>query len=234
MDVQDFSSTTILMVVLLPLLSVFAILGNSIILGIVARFKKFRTFPNILIANLALIDSLNALVNIPMYLLSGVLEVKWFKGSHLAIVSLFLFFLFMILNLVSMLVLLVNVFLAIKLNMRYFTWKTNEKALAIVLGEWLVCLTAVALMSWSVSDIDLQDAPVSRYRQVFLDELKFVGQSGGSFLIASFVFGALVFCAIQKKKQQVRQRHQRRSFFLKFQIDFRNESSHLRFCGSNL
>ena len=212
MDVQDFSSTTILMVVLLPLLGVFAILGNGIILGIVARFKKFRTFPNILIANLALIDSLNALVNIPMYLLSGVLEVKWFKGSHLAIVSLFLFFLFMILNLVSMLVLLVNVFLAIKLNMRYFTWKTKEKALAIVLGEWLVCLTAVALMSWSVSDTDLHDAPVSRYRQVFLDELKFVGQSIiASFLIASFVFGVLIFSAIQKKKQQVRQRHQRRS-----------------------
>ena len=212
MDVQDFSSTTILMVVLLPLLGVLAILGNGIILGIVARFKKFRTFPNILIANLALIDSLNALVNIPMYLLSGVLEVKWFNGSHLAIVSLFIFFLFMILNLVSMLVLLVNVFLAIKLNMRYFTWKTKEKALAIVLGEWLVCLTAVALMSWSVSDIDLQDAPVSRYRQVFLDELKFVGQSIiGSFLVASFVFGVLIFCAIRKKKQQVRQRHQRRS-----------------------
>lgn len=217
MDVQDFSSSTILMVVLFPLLGVFAVLGNGSVLGIVARFKKFRTFPNILIANLALIDSLNALVNIPMYLLSGVLEVKWFNGSHLAIVSLFIFFLFMILNLVSMLVLLVNVFLAIKLNMRYFTWKTNEKALAIVLGEWLVCLIAVALMSWSVSDIDLQNAPVSRYRKVFLDELKFVGQSIiGSFLIASFVFGILIFCAIQKKKQQVRRRHQRRS------IDFRN------------
>lgn len=212
MDVQDFSLTTILVVVPLPLLGLFAILGNGIILGIVARFKKFRTFPNILIANLAVIDSLNALVNIPMYLLSGVLEVKWLNGSHLAIVSLFLFFLSMILNLASMLVLLVNVFLAIKLNMRYFTWKTNEKALAIVLGEWLVCLTAVALISWSVSDTDLHDAPVSRCRQVFLDELKFVGQSIiAPFLIASFVFGVLIFCAIQKKKQQIRQRHQRRS-----------------------
>ena len=212
MDVQDFSSTTILMVVLFPSLGVFAILGNGIILGIVARFKKFRTFPNILIANLALIDSLNALVNIPMYLLSGVLEVKWFNGSLLAIVSLFLFFLFMILNLVSMLVLLVNVFLAIKLNMRYFTWKTNEKALATALVEWLVCVTVVALLSWSVSDTDLQDAPVSRYRQVFLDELKFAGQSIiGSFLIASFVFGVLIFFAIQKKKQRVRQRHQKKS-----------------------
>ena len=76
MDVQDFSSTTILMVVLFPLLGFFAVLGNGIVLGIVARFKKFCTFPNILIANLALIDSLNALVNIPMYLLSGVLEVN--------------------------------------------------------------------------------------------------------------------------------------------------------------
>ena len=145
MDVQDFSSSTVLIVALFTLLGVYAVLGNGIVLGIVARFKKFRTFPNILLANLALIDSLNALVNIPMYLPSGVLEVKWFKGSHLAIVSLFLFFLFMILNLASMLVLLVNMLLAIKIDLKYFTWKTNKRALAIVLVEWLVCLTVVVI-----------------------------------------------------------------------------------------
>lgn len=145
MDVQDFSSSTVLIVALFTLLGVYAVLGNGIVLGIVARFKKFRTFPNILLANLALIDSLNALVNIPMYLPSGVLEVKWFKGSHLVIVSLFLFFLFMILNLASMLVLLVNMFLAIKIDLKYFTWKTNKRALAIVLVEWLVCLTVVVI-----------------------------------------------------------------------------------------
>lgn len=145
MDVRDISSSTVLIVALFPLLGVYALLGNGIVLGIVARFKKFRTLPNILLANLALIDSLNALVNIPMYLPSGVLEVKWFKGSHLAIVSLFLFFLFMILNLASMLVLLVNMLLAIKIDLKYFTWKTNKRALAIVLVEWLVCLTVVVI-----------------------------------------------------------------------------------------
>ena len=39
------------------------------VLGIIARFKKLHTFPNILITNRALADFFNAFINIPMYLL---------------------------------------------------------------------------------------------------------------------------------------------------------------------
>ena len=76
LKMQDYSSTTISMLILLPLVAVFAVLGNGFALGIIARFKKFRIFPNILIANLALIDLLSALINVPMYLLWGVLGAK--------------------------------------------------------------------------------------------------------------------------------------------------------------
>ena len=55
MDV-DFSSLAIFILVLLSIVAVLAVLGNGFVLGIVTRFKTFRTFPNILIANLALID----------------------------------------------------------------------------------------------------------------------------------------------------------------------------------
>ena len=90
LKMQDYSSTTISMLILLPLVAVFAVLGNGFVLGIIARFKKFRIFPNILIANLTLIDLLSALINVPMYLLWGVLGAKWFTGKVLAIISLFM------------------------------------------------------------------------------------------------------------------------------------------------
>jgi len=102
------------------------------VLGIVARFKKLRNYANILIANLALVDLLNALSNMPIYFLYGVLEVSWFKGKTLAILSAFLSRLFLLLNMTSMLIILVNVFLALTFDLRYFAWKTEERAIVII------------------------------------------------------------------------------------------------------
>ena len=97
-------SATVSMAVLLLSLAVFSVISTGFVLGIVARFKKLRNYANILIANLALVDLLNALINMPMYLLYGVLEVNWFKGKTLAIISAFLYGLFLLLNITSMLV----------------------------------------------------------------------------------------------------------------------------------
>ena len=169
MDV-DFSSLAIFILVLLSIVAALAVIGNGFVLGIVARFKTFRTFPNILIANLALIDFFNALINIPIYLLWAVLNVEWFTGKAVATISLLLSRLFIILNIVSMVVVLVNVFLAIELDLKYYTWKTNQKAVKIVVVEWVVCVIATALLSWFDSDIDLQDASVVRYRRSMLNK----------------------------------------------------------------
>ena len=64
MEVEDSLFMTICALVFTPSLAVFAVLGNGIVLGIIARFKKLRTFPNILIANLALADFFNPIINI--------------------------------------------------------------------------------------------------------------------------------------------------------------------------
>ena len=202
MDV-DFSSLAIFILVLLSIVAVLAVLGNGFVLGIVARFKTFRTFPNILIANLALIDFFNALINIPIYLLWAVLYVEWFTGKAVATISLLLSRLFIILNIVSMLV--VNVFLAIELDLKYYTWKTNEKAVKIVVVEWVVCVIATALLSWFDSDIDLQDASVVRYRRSMLNKSqKVFAVIIAVFIFSAMTFGVLVFRSIQRKKRQVR------------------------------
>ena len=205
MEVEDFSSITIFTLVILSLVAVFAVLGNGFVLGIIARFKRLRTFANILIANLALVDFSNTLINGPLYLLWGVLKVKWFTGKTLAIISLFLLRLFMLLNVVSMLVLLGNAFLAIALNLKYFTWKTNEKALAIVLGVWMVCVTSVVISLYPHSDTDLQDASVSTYRLAFMNQSNLLFTViGASFVVTAIVLGVMAYCAIQLRKRQVR------------------------------
>ena len=205
MEVEDFSSITIFTLVILSLVAVFAVLGNGFVLGIIARFKKLRTFPNILISNLALVDFSNALINGPLYLLWGVLKVKWFTGKTLAIISIFLLRLFMFLNVVSMLVLLGNAFLAIALNLKYFTWKTNEKALAIVLGVWMVCVTSAVISLYPHSDTDLQDASVSTYRLAFMNQSNLLFTViGASFVVTAIVLGVMAYCAIQLRKRQVR------------------------------
>ena len=139
MKVEESSFMTIFVLVFMSFLALFAILGNGLVLGITARFKNLRTFPNILIANLALADFFNAFISIPMYLLYAVLNVKWFTGKTLAMISIFSSSLFTFLNVVSMLVLLVNMFLAVTFDLKYFTWKTNKRAIEIVLFEWLAC-----------------------------------------------------------------------------------------------
>ena len=205
MEVEDFSSITIFTLVVLASVAVFAVLGNGFVLGIIARFKKLRTFPNILISNLALVDFSNALINGPLYLLWSVLKIKWFTGKTLAIISLFLLRLFMFLNVVSMLVLLGNAFLAIALNLKYFTWKTNEKALAIVLGVWMVCVTSVVISLYPHSDTDLQDASVSTYRLAFMNQSNLLFTViGASFVVTAIVLGVMAYCAIQLRKRQVR------------------------------
>ena len=214
---QEYSSTTISVLVLLPLLAVFAIAGNVLVLGIIARFKKFRTFPNILIANLAFMDLLRALIEAPMYLLWGVLNVAWFTGKTFAIISLFVTRLCFHLNTVSMLVLLVNVSVAIALDLKYFTWKTNEKAMKILLIEWVVCFGGTILLSQFDSDIDLQDASVFSYRRAFLIKSKMVLIVILSvFILTTIAIGVLVFFLIQRKKRQVRSKVYNKYFSILF------------------
>ena len=205
MEVEDSSLfMTMFGLVFMSFLALFAVLGNGIVLGIIARFKKLRTFPNILIANLALADFFNAFINIPMYLLYAVLKVNWFTGKTLAIISISSLSLFTFVNVLSMLVLLVNMFLAITFDLKYFTWKTNKKAIIIVLVEWLVGFSC-AVLSCLNCDVDLQqDASILTYRREVLGKGKpIVPVIISAFVVIAVVLSAMIFGSIKKMKRQV-------------------------------
>ena len=195
---------TVFVLVFMSFLALFAVIGNGIVLGIIARFKKLRTFPNILIANLALADFFNAFINIPMYLLYAVLKVNWFTGKTLAIISISSLSLFTFVNVLSMLVLLVNMFLAITFDLKYFTWKTNKKAIMIVLVEWLVGFSCAVLLCLNC-DVDLQqDASVSTYRNEVLGKGKPIAPAiTSAFVVIAVVLSARIFGSIQKMRRQV-------------------------------
>lgn len=166
---HQYTPSTIFMGVLLIFVATASACGNGFVLCILARFKTLRTFPNILIANLALVDFLTGVINMPMYLLWGVFKVKWFTGKTLAIFVAFAGSFSTFIGKTSMLVLLVNAFLAITFDLKYYIWKTNDKAIAIVAAEWLIgLLTIVSLISLQLYDIDLGDAPLLEYNHVYI------------------------------------------------------------------
>ena len=91
----------------------------------------------------------------PMYLLWGVLKVTCFTGKTLAILLILSISLFTFIGKTSMLVLLINAFLAIKFDLRYYTWKRNDKAIAIVAVEWLSCVVLSSLFCLHVCLVSL-------------------------------------------------------------------------------
>ena len=56
--------------------------GNGLILAVIARFKSFRTAPNILVANIAVVDMLKAVINTPIYIRGGLVH-RTGSGDHL-------------------------------------------------------------------------------------------------------------------------------------------------------
>ena len=204
MEVEVSSFIAISVLVFMSFLDLIAVLGNGLVLVIIARFKNLRTFPNILVANLALADLFNAFINTPVYLLYAVLKVNWFTGKTLAIISLSSLSLLTFVNVVSMLVLLVNLFLAITFDLKYFTWKTNKKTIIIVLVEWLDGFSC-AVLSCLNCDVDLQqDASVLTYRREVLGKGKPIAPVIiSAFVVIAVVLSAMILGSIQKMKRQV-------------------------------
>ena len=179
-----------------------SLLGNGFILAVVSRFKKLRTVPNILVANLALVDLLNSIVNTPLAMMS-VLEVNWFKGRTLAILANFSQRLFTALNLVSMLVMMANVYLAIPFDLRHLAWKTKKKTLICCFLIWLIDIVAVSLHTVLLLDINLGDASVHEYRTEIFKRGKYFSVTFFTLSIISLaVLGFLTSCAIKKKKKK--------------------------------
>ena len=201
-------STKVVMSFLTVLLALGATFGNGLILVVIARFKSFRTVPNTLLANLAVVDMLNAVINTPIYTMSFILDAGWFRGQSLAIMSSFFNRLFIILNLASMLALMANMYFVIDFCLKYRAWKANWKAnwKAVVSSFiiWFGGTLIVVLFSIPLLRIDLGDVQVIEYRAKIYQQGKYyIAAFMALFTICSGILGFLTINAIKRKKMKV-------------------------------
>ena len=181
-----------------------AVFGNGLVLAVIARFKSLRTVPNLLIANLALVDLLSAAINMPIHMIYTVLQVRWYRGQPLAIITSFFSRLFVFLNLASMLALLANMYFAIAFDLKYYVWKSNQKAVTCSCLIWFIGTVLVALSCIPLISIDLGNAPVADYKpKIFKEGKPFVFPFVAFSIICATVLGVLTIFAIRKNKKQV-------------------------------
>ena len=140
------------------------IIGNSIICILLIRFKTLRTVPNILIVNLAIVDILNALTNMPLFIMWYICKADHLKGRPVSWFICSWYVLFMWLTVFNLTVLTMDRFGAIVLGFRYHSWKTVNKAKITVLFVWLLAAAYTYGMFTLGLDIDIGDAPVLKYR----------------------------------------------------------------------
>ena len=189
---------------LITILTSVSMLGNGFILVVLARFKSLQTVPNILLANLALVDFLNGAINVPMYMIYTVLEASWYRGQTLAIITCFLDRVFTAANLGSRLALVANMYLAISFDLEYLVWKTNNKALVCVFLIWLISIVSMMLFSIPLLDIDLGDAHVTDYRAKIYKQKKHVVAAGMIlFILCGTALGFMTNRAIKRKRKKV-------------------------------
>lgn len=191
---------------LVVILIILALIGNISFLAIFARFKVFQNFPNILFANSALVGLVNALTGAPLFLIAQIFPL-WLKGRMWATIASAQHLEFTLLNLVSMSALMLDRFLVLFMDLRYFAWKTKKRAIMAVAFMWFLCTTATALASLRLQliDINLDNVPLGQARGMIFEIRKSVIKSVMAlFTVAATVLGTLVSYAINQKKKRVR------------------------------
>ena len=198
-------ASKIIMTSLEASLSLVSTIGNGSFIAIFVRFRNLRNFPNILFANLAVVDFLNAVINIPLYLFSFVWETSWMRGKTLAVISTSLHLEFVLLNMVSMSAIMLDRFLALHLSLKYYTWKTTSKAYAAVVLIWLICTVLTALSTISLLQMDMEaDTTMAEAREkIFQQRKEITASTMAVFMAASTVLGVLTGYTIYQNKKKV-------------------------------
>ncbi|KAL9969560.1 hypothetical protein ACROYT_G021788 [Oculina patagonica] len=198
-DAEGVSHTIMIAVVMIG-----SIIGNSIICLLLIRFKTLRTVPNILIANLAVIDIINALTNMPLMIMWYICKVPYLKGRPISWFIVSWYVLFMYLTVINLTVLTMDRYGAIVHGIRYHSWKTNNKAKVAVVFVWLLAAGYTYGMFTLGLDIDLGDAPVLVYR---IDYLK---KFGKHFIIPGYLVSFAVMLIMGAYIWRTVRRHTRR------------------------
>jgi hypothetical protein len=169
------------------------------------RFKSIRTIPNVLLVNLAVVDILNTIANLPFFIIVGVLELnQTLRGRSMSLLVALTQNFFNVLKIMSMLVIMVDRFVAISWGLRYYVWKTKGKAVKAICAVWLV--STVIAMSWLMFayHIDLGDASTFTYRIAYFNKIgKHVSFFSFSIFGLAITLISLLTCCSYKRQSKV-------------------------------
>lgn len=207
-EVPSFTVKSTTQLILVILLIITSLTGNSTICILMKRFKMIRTIPNMFLANLAIVDILNIVTNMPFFIIVGVFELnQTLRGREVSLLIALVQNFFNILKITSMLATMTDRFIAITWGLRYYVWKTKTKAAKAICAVWL--LSIVIVLPWMIysSQIDLGDVPTYTYRIVYFDK---IGKQSVFFVFT--IFGlvstglSLMTCFSLKRKSKVGQK----------------------------
>ena len=192
-------------ILMITVVIIGSIVGNSIICLLLIRFKTLRTVPNFLVANLAFIDILNAMTNMPLMIMWYICKTLFLKGRFISwfIVSWYVFFMY--LTVFNLTVLTMDRYGALVHGFRYHSWKTMHKAKISVVCVWLLAVAYTYGMFILGLSVDLGDAPVLVYRTKYL--MKF----GKHFIIPGYlvpftimlILGGIIWFTLHRHSKRI-------------------------------
>ena len=192
---------------LLEILMVVSLLGNGSVLILLARFKFMRTSANILVANLAIWDILQAITLTPLYIGYAVLQSPNIRGRTSSLLIVFLHYLFGLGTVSAMALLMTDRFMALAYGMRYTAWKSTVKVFKVVMVQAILCITTTSGLTIPLYTIDLGNASPNEYSKVYYStNHTLIGQVIlTSFLVIYAVLAIMTRKAIAKRKKALQE-----------------------------
>ena len=152
---------------LYALLALAAIVGNGLVIFLFTRHKTLRKLPNYLIVDLAIVDLLNSVINIPLSICYVVLNDSVYRGRTFAWIVSLLHIMFSLLSLTTMALQMIDRYLAVCWPVFYMANKSKTKMLVIILAKWVFIISLTGLLYFPLFKIDLGSVPVVNYRRFY-------------------------------------------------------------------
>ena len=196
---------TSIRIVMITVVITGSVVGNAIICLLLIRFKTLRTVPNLLVANLAFVNFLNATTNMPLMIMWYICKLPFLKGRFISWFIVSWNALFVYLTVFNLTVLTMDRYGALVHGFRYHSWKTVNKAKISVACVWLLA-AAYTYGSFLLGiHIDLGDAPVLVYRTQYL--MKF----GKPFLVPAYavsftimlILGGIIWFTVHRHSKRI-------------------------------
>ena len=206
----DANQLSTLQLLLLVPVFVVAVLGNGAILFLFTFYRRFRTIPNILVVNLAVVDMLNALLNMPLFAAWYIHRAHVFHGRLLSYGVISLHNFLVILNVLSLVLLTADRYAAISHGLKYKVWKSKQKAYKATFVTWLLgslLLTALALYrNRALAKYELDDLHTIEIRHILIKQAGWVAAMlvYGVPFTAIAVMSLLTIRSIRKKNLRIK------------------------------